>query len=200
MESAESRIKYLYSLVRSKEMKPIVQEILGHKMSIRDGSGGLKTFAIEDLFYIDETNLTQEFMRQAALYAYFSTLLSTADMKANSVDLMKDQAYAEADLYYREDADKNGRKITEPQVKSTVTIDEAYAKACERDIQMRYDVSILKSIVKALEQRAEMLISLGAHLRHEADMTGMNIRETAFEKSVDDVKAVLRASNSKKQV
>lgn len=132
-------------------------------------------------------------MGQAAIYAYFATMVSFAEQRVADLELKKDQTYARLDEYYRDKAEHNGQKITEPQVKAKINGDEEYEASYKELQQAKYDLGVLKSIAKALEQRADMLVSLGSHLRHEANMTGMNIRDDVYSKAVDDAKQAIKS-------
>jgi hypothetical protein len=48
--------------------------------------------------------------------------------------------------------------------------------------------------------RADMLISMGAHLRQEYDMTGMTIREQSMDKQLENVKKAIGRKKGNKQV
>jgi len=153
---------------------------------------GKKVFNLGDVFSINETELSKEYASQASLYAYFAQLSAFADHSVMIKDLSRDQEYARADEACRAELERNNKKYTEAVVKSMILQDVDYDKAYKRHAQAVYDASLLKSIVRALEQRANMLISLGSHLRHEDSMTGMNIRERQFTDSVENAKKIMK--------
>lgn len=155
----------------------LMDEVKSAKWEVPVGDK-LKTFYLEDIFIIDETNLTQEFAQQASLYAYFSGLSAQLEYNLSLISTAKEQSYAEADSYYRADAVHNDKKITEAQVRAAVILDEEYNKYVESETEAHRDYKIVQGIVRALEQRANMLISLGSQVRHEANMDGMNIHDS----------------------
>lgn len=174
----------------------ILQEIAGMDILLKVDGKSI-TINLADLFLIDEANLTKEYSRQAALYAWLGVVGAKADHKASMADLAKDQEYARTDEAYREQFDASGRKMTEPQVKSLILIDKDYMRASANELALKYDSKLIQALIKALDQRADMLISLGSHLRHEVDMTGMNIQEKKYESSLKDLKKVVESHRKK---
>ena len=163
-------------------------------------NGKEKTYDIGKIFDINENDLTKEFTSQATIYAYFATALAQADYDASVANMVTEQTGADADQFYRADLTKKGEKYTEGVIKSMVQQDEEYSGAVQAELTAKYNARVLKAIVSAMEMRAQMLISVGSHIRHELDMTGMNIRERQFNKTVDDVKDTIRSRKSKGEV
>lgn len=137
---------------------------------------------------IDDSNITEEFTKQAALYGYWSGQLAEAERIRAKVDNNKDVEYAIADREYRDDYESHGQKYTEAVIKADVTRDEGYQSVVEEYRNADYVYNALRGLLKALDMRASMLISLGATLRAEADMTGMSIRD----KNVQDMTASVK--------
>lgn len=169
----------------------LIQDIQGTKLFIRTEGGGTKEIALGSIFDINEQALSSEFASQASLYAYFSVLAVRADDVLAKASFDKEQEFALASLSYREAAEKSDKKATEGSIQAQVNADEAYTKKVSAETSAKYDARLLKALVSALEQRANMLISMGAMLRHEAEMTGMNMKERVYEKSIEDAKKVL---------
>jgi hypothetical protein len=180
-------------------MNKVIQDIEGTKITFNDGTK-VKTVNIADIFRIDDAELTKEFANQASLYAYFATLATKAEFDSSLIELGQDQEYAQADGAYREEFEKDGRKYTEAVIKSMILTDENYIKLSESALGAKYDYKLLKAICTALEQRANMLISMGAYMRHEMDQTAMNIKQRAMDGAADEVKSAIRARKVSKQV
>jgi|WetSurMetagenome_2_1015567.scaffolds.fasta_scaffold433409_1 hypothetical protein len=177
----------------------IISEISGTKIIINTQQGK-KRFDIGKLFIIDENDLTTAFIKQAASYAFFSTLIATAERNVAKRDLMKDQEYASADEAYRLELTAKGEKYTEAVVKSMILRDEDYAAAFEDLESAKYELNLLKAICKAYEQKGMMLQSLGSHLRSELSMTGMRINEAEIDNSLRDVKEVMKKRKLKEEL
>lgn len=171
----------------------LIQDIQGTKLTVRQMGGGYKEINLGSIFNVDEGALSSEFATQASLYAYFSALAVQADDIAAKLAFDREQEFALASLSYREEAEKEGKKITEGSVQALINADEGYTRKVEAERIAKNDVKLLKALVSALEQRANMIISLGAMLRHEADMTGMNMKERQYQKEVDSAKEILDA-------
>lgn len=170
----------------------IIEEIEGTVVSFKQGDKLIK-FDIPEVFALDEANLSNDMMSQAALYAFFAAKLAEAEKELAKVEFTLDMEYAKADEDFRLDLDTNNRKYTEAVIKSLITRDESYQKVKNKQIEAQYVVDLLKAIVKALQMRAEMLISLGANMRQEMGMTGMSTN--TMDKSVSV--AVQRMKTSK---
>jgi hypothetical protein len=163
----------------------VIEEISGSVITVRTLKGS-KKFDIGKLFNVDQNNLSEEFTTQASMYGFFAILSAEADKIVAMTSLLCDQEAAEADELYRKQLDEEGKKYTEAVIKSLVTRDEEYDKCVKAKYNAEYDLDILKAIVKAFEQRAMMLQSLGSHLRHEYEMQGMNTRMESSEKLAEE--------------
>jgi hypothetical protein len=160
-------------------------------INIRNYKGGHKEVDLNEIFNVNEDDLTREFAQQASTYAYFASLCALAEHSAAVAEAKKEQEYSLADLAIRKKFEHNGQKSTEAQIRSSVLADVKYSKAAGTAMDAEGDYKMLKAVVRALEQRAEMLISLGAHLRAEMSQTGMNIREKGYQDVVDEAKTAI---------
>lgn len=149
-----------------------------------------KIIDLDELFDIDETNLTKEYAKQASTYAYYGTLYNIADRSVMEMDAKKDSTYAEIELAYRDELKED--KPTEGRIKSMVLTDEGYAEVLGKYAFAVYRKNTLKTIMDALKMRADMMISMGAHLRAEYDQTGMNMK---YDSSVKDLREKLGKSD-----
>ena len=175
----------------------IIDEIKGTVLILNVG-GAKKSFDLSSLFLIDEQNITKEFMQQAASYAYFATLGAAAEKKVAKLDMQKDQEYAAADEEYRKELDEKvdaaGKpvKYTEAVVKSMILQDEDYSKMLDGLESAKYQLNLIKAITRAFEQKAQMLQSLGSHLRFEWSMQGMHTNDSEVNSAVQSVKEKLQ--------
>jgi len=181
------------------DLVDIPTEVGSTNLRLRTLNGAYKTFPLLDILEIHEDDLTSDFMDQASLYGYFSVLAASADDAAARAESNKDQEYAQADLDVREDAERNGTKTTETQIKSKVLTDEGYSKMVDIAFVTKYDLKLIKAVVAALEARANMLISLGAMVRHEESMVGLHINENErkLDSALNEVKETIRQRKAK---
>jgi len=170
----------------------VIDEIKGTIITVRHQDKN-KKFDLASVFAIDENNLIQEYADQAAVYAFFGALAAKADFDAALIGLSKDQEMAKADDSFRAELERDGKKYTEPVIKAMIATDEECVKLSESELSAKYDTKILKAVCTALEMRANMLVSLGSHLRHEMDQMGMNIKRRELDSAVDDAKKAMRS-------
>lgn len=169
----------------------IIEAISDVKVRVRTPNGGYRDFDLHDLFSVDDTDIIKEYTQQAALYGYFAAAEALAEEQVANATRVTEVDYAVADSDYRGEAEKNGRKITETQIRSMILSDADYDKTLNLELKAKAEVKMLKAIVAALDMRANMLVSLGAHMRSELDQTGMNVKENQFNKSVNEAKSNL---------
>jgi hypothetical protein len=145
---------------------------------------------LDELLEIHEENLISEYAKQASFYAYYGTLYNRADRSVMELDAKKESLYAEIELDYREEY--KDEKTTEGKIKSLVLTDESYAKQLTKYNYAIYRKGIMRTLMDALKMRADMLVSMGAHLRAEYEQTGMNMKRDKFledfEASLDKIK------------
>ena len=176
----------------------VINEISGSTIKV-ETMKGVRTFDIGKLFAINQDDLDNEFASQASYYGFFAIMAAEADRHLAMTSLLYDQECAQSDEENRAQLDLDGKKYTEAVIKSLVVRDEEVIKLQEKKEQAEYDLNVLKAIVRAFEQRALMLQSLGANLRHEYEMQGMTVRENALDKASSDVKiSIERRRLSKK--
>jgi hypothetical protein len=148
------------------------------------------TIDLATVLEINESDLTREYSQQAAQYGYFATMLARAERTMIRAETFTQRIYAQADDFWRNEL--KGMKFTEPQIKGLVLLDEEYIKAQDEEAEAVYNYKLIKALVDALNKKAEMLISLGAHIRAEVGMTGMTMREKKLDDSVKALKAMRR--------
>lgn len=151
-----------------------------------------KVIDLDELMEVDPNDLTNEFASQAALYAHYATLLADADEVLSNADISKDEEYSTADLEWRLEMAEAGEKVTEGKITALVRSDETVVKAMAALVEAQHNRDTLRAVVRALEMRADMLVSLGAHLRHEMEMTGMTISQRRQDDDMNSTKEALR--------
>ena len=160
----------------------------------------IHTINLADILEIYEIELTTHFAEQASIFGHFSIQLAEADRLLGIAKMITEQVYAKADAGYRKAYNEAEIKYTEAVIRGEVLLDEDYQNVVKSQHNAKHNVDVLKAIVNALKMKADMLISMGAHLRQEYDMTGMTIREQSMNKAVDNVKEVIKRKKSDKQV
>ena len=149
----------------------------------------------EDLA-IDIAHINQAFCEQPAKYAYWATIAAQAkalvDAKKAEVerfeDTLKKTLVGELDAEIRMTLDANGEKITESKVANGIYVHPSYKEAQEQLYQAKEELlNLQKQFVvldiakESMNQRKDMLISLGAQLRQEGSNTEVLLKEKAAE-------------------
>lgn len=155
---------------------------------------------------IDIDDLTSSFMDQPGKFAWWAVLASQARAIArrrqnefeNYKDYINKTLQSKLDQEVREMLEMDGEKITESKVEKMIFGHKEYKEAQEKLKDLKYqhieaeaDANLLESARYAMEQRKDMLISLGAHLRADGSNT-----ELALKKK--EAKQVISSSRSKK--
>lgn len=136
-----------------------------------------ETLDLDKIVPID-ADLSDEFARQPSLYAYVAMLAAQCESLYRGAQASTERTKARVDQTIREDAKALQEKVTENIVEKRVMLSAEVEEAEDTEAGYRYQYLMLRAVVASLDQRAQMLISLGAHLRAESEQTGMLIRDT----------------------
>lgn len=123
-------------------------------------------------------DVSTEFRDQASLFAYIAMLAADAESLWRESKRLVEEVYAETDAIVREEYDNRGERTTEKRVEAEVQMRKGYREAIRFELNCHQQYLTMRVLQQALEMRANMLISLGAHLREEAKQTGMLIKDT----------------------
>lgn len=144
----------------------------------------------EDL-KIDSANINEAFCEQPAKFAYWATVAAQAkalvDRKKAEVDklesYMKKTLVGELDAEVRREMEISGERITEAKVTNGIYAHEKYQEAqIQLDVLkdellgLQEDLAVLDIGRDSMNQRKDMLISLGAQLRQESDNADLTMK------------------------
>ena len=152
-------------------LEPLDKDIFNHVLPLGD-----KDVRVGDLLGIDNSDVSYEFSTQAARLVWVATLAAVADVDLNDAKLAKDVASAQVELRIRREL--SGEKTTEAYIRALVTVDQEYMDVVATESDALLHFKIMRAVADAMRQRGDMLVSLGANLRQELEMTGMHINET----------------------
>ena len=130
---------------------------------------------LRDIVRIKEADLTEEFVKQPSLYAWFATLCEYASAEVETQKMNLSILHANLDAEKRTELASSGKKPTESMVSSAIIIDPKHQGAETALIEAKRQYGILKGIVKALEQRKDMLIQVGSTKRQELSLNDFGI-------------------------
>lgn len=141
---------------------------------------------IRDIVKINEAILTKEFVEQPSLYAWFAALevmassevenkkFELAVLRAN-LDNEKRTKLAVANMTLDKEGKVKEGKVTETMVESAILTDKKYSAINAELSELNRQYGLLKAIVRALEQRATMLVQLGSTMRQEMALSGFSM-------------------------
>ena len=139
---------------------------------------------VDSLTHIDQSNLDDEFAKQASLYAYVAMLLSKAKKLLDDAKTSKELLYAMLDKRIRDSAARTGTRTTEKGIEQEIIRNDEYVVETLAVNEAQHTYDTLKAIVDALQMKSDMLINLGAHLRSESNITNLHIKELLKKPSV----------------
>lgn len=172
-------------------------DIIAGVVQITVDGGYSESYTFDELFDIDETNLTREMAQHSSRFGRIAVWLGKAEYVESIRKQEKETEYGIVDNAIREEFAESKAKITEGIVKAAVLTDEQYITVASEYDRASAVATMFKHILNGMKNKSDMLISIGAQLRAEMSMTGMIIKDD-YDKSVDNLKEVL--SHKKKQV
>lgn len=136
------------------------------KITIKDLSGETVTYDLTEELKVNEFNVVQEFLHQSAKYVYWGSILEKVKLYRETTELKAETYKASIYEHSRMVLIQAGTaKPTKEQVLSQIMLDESYIKILEEYQTYNYLVGQLTYVVKAFEQRKDMLIQYGAEQR-----------------------------------
>ena len=141
---------------------------------------------LADDLEIDTGDINKAYIEQPGKFAYWATVALQAkfvyERKKQEVnrqeEYLKKTMYGELDSIIRKQMEMDGEKITESKVVSNICINEAYLEEQQKLYELQDELLVLQEryyqldvAKEAMNQRKDMLISLGAQLRQENSNT-----------------------------
>ena len=148
-------------------MKAFVNDLDMDEITVVDYNGEEQKYSVNDIVKVDELNYQQEFINQPAKYAYWSSVLQAAKRVAAEQEAALDKQHAVAYNKVYEVLNSKNMRPTKDLIESYIEQDEDYQNAKQRVIVADYSAGRIQYLVKALEQRENMLVQLGADIRKE---------------------------------
>lgn len=143
---------------------------------------------LESDLYIDHGNLEEEFLNQPEKYAWWGATAEIAkDLVARQKFLLERLA-AILDHHIRtgavtESVPGKAVRLTEKQIEHSINSNEDYQKAMFSYLDLKKQLGLLQAGKDAIEQRKDMLISLGANYRAEASSNPSIMMDAARERA-----------------
>lgn len=118
---------------------------------------------------IDEANLSQELATHAAKMVFVAEAAVKAQLAYDQFKLKVAELSAHIDMEVRQEAEAEGKKITEKMVENRVSCDENYKKASAHLLGLKAHAEMMKARREAWKERGSMLVQLSSNKRAEMD-------------------------------
>lgn len=142
----------------------------GEKIEILDQTGKSVIYDIDQELLVNDNNYQQEYLRQAQKYSFWADKLAIANRQVSGAEQQLDLIHAKLYHKYFLDLSKSKARPTKDMVESEIIQDDSYQQALSSLNQCSFVEEKLKFIVKAFEQRKDMLIQFGAEMRKDREI------------------------------
>tara|TARA_Y100001973_G_C5207992_1_gene343084 strand:- start:690 stop:1160 length:471 start_codon:yes stop_codon:yes gene_type:complete len=118
---------------------------------------------------IDQSDLTNEFMRQAGLVAAYGYLSAEAEKEEKLIEYQLDRLYAKLDHDVRREFVAAGEKATETKIRNSVITQKEYQETKLELIEAHKNTKLFKATCTALSHKLQALINAGADHRKSSN-------------------------------
>jgi hypothetical protein len=132
-----------------------------HVMRIIDETGEFVEYNMQQELAVNEGNLLQEMLQQPSKYIYWSSILEKIKLFQESKELELELLVARLDKDARRALEAEGTKPTKDNVEAYIKRQPEYESARKQCQYYDYISGRIQRIVKAFEQRKDMLQSYG---------------------------------------
>lgn len=135
---------------------------------------------IPDAVAIGEDTINGDISNQSGLYAFYGEALADARSRRDMASQALKDTRASIDLEVRKRAEESGAKTTENRVSAEVELNKLVVALKDKLLALEGNVGKLDAIVRALEHRKDMLVTLGANMRTDVEkgnMSGIRTRK-----------------------
>ena len=119
------------------------------------------------LVKFDEFSIDNEMLRQASIYSYYYGLMGAAKKQVNDLDADIARLSAKLRSGYKHSATG---KLTAKDLDDLVLADDSYQMALTEVNDATFKYELLKGLVRALEQKKDMLQQVSANKREETKL------------------------------
>lgn len=144
-------------------------DIPNETLTLPDG----KETTYHKLLVIDDQNLSKEFSEHAAWLGYIGVLTARAEYEYEAAKLDVETMEAEKDAQARMEFNRKNVKYTEAMVKGYIALDSDYIDTVGLKLLKLSEYKTLRALEAAIKEKGSMLISLGATMRQEMNVTNL---------------------------
>ena len=118
----------------------------------------------------DEHNVEQQMFKQASVYSYYYGLMCAAKRYMNQCSVDLTQFMSQLRKTLKREKPREGVKLTAKDLDDLVFSDPDYAKKQTFVDDSTFKYELLKGLVRALEQKKDMLQQVSANKREETKL------------------------------
>ena len=148
-------------------MKVFVNDLSSDEITVVDYNGEATTYSVKQELAVDEHDYQQEFLSQPAKYAFWTAVLQKARLVLAGQQAQLDKLHARLYQQVVHKLDQEGVRATKDLVESRILQDDAYQQQLATVNNCEYSAGQVQYLVKAFEQRKDMLVQFGASQRQE---------------------------------
>lgn len=139
-------------------------------LTVIDQNGNKETVNLQEELVIDEHNIGEELHNQPRKYVYYTSLLEKVRAYLESADLALEMEHARLYEPSRVHVLENtGKNPTKDQISSHIMNQTSFQEKKEQVVILESSVKNLQYVVKAFEQRKDMLIQLSTRDRKQRE-------------------------------
>ena len=135
------------------------------EVTLRDKNNNVFTYNIQDDLKIDEHNINQVLMEQSSKYAWWANLHEIVKRYREAEERKLEHLASQLNLQVRESFKQQKVKPTKDMVDACITTNQSYQQQLESVEDWKYREGQLQAVVRAFNQRKDMLIQISAELR-----------------------------------
>lgn len=137
-------------------------------LRVTDANGETITYNLKDELAVNNFNVREEFLKQPAKYSYWTSLLEQLRLYQEMFELKAEKRKSVLYEPSRQALILEGiAKPTKDQIEARIMLDDEYYKLKTDVVNTAFNVRQLQYVVKAFEQRKDMLVQYGADLRRD---------------------------------
>ena len=148
-------------------MKVFVSDLDTDRIDVVDYNGQMTTYSVSRELAVNEENYQQEFIKQPAKYAFWSAVLQQAKYVLASQQSKLEKVHAQLYNEVYTTLSKEGMRPTKDLIEAQIILEDPYQEAQAQVESCEYSVSQVQYLVKAFEQRKDMLVQFGADMRKD---------------------------------
>lgn len=147
-------------------MEITIDDLDFSRITIYDAHGNREDKNMQDELMINPHNIEKELYEQPQKYVYYTALLEKVRSYLEAAKLAEEMTRARLYEPARESlVASTGRNPTKDQIESHILVQSEYEEKLEQVIILEATVKNLQYVVRAFEQRKDMLVQLSTHER-----------------------------------